>query len=183
MFAVLDKMEAKPEDGPEMDVDGAPTDGQNCKKCHSIASCSVLMFQALMLSPLILISLYNAFTATVKSLRRKCLCLYKSYASICFVETLWMSYIMLVLTGFARRFGTFIIIYCRMGIISFSKYLCILTPVYNIVVITRFGTDIMLLLFILCLCHIYTIVTILPYKPYATVEYITDWYRRGRYRE
>jgi hypothetical protein len=50
IFAVLYKMEAKAEEGPEMDVDGAPPVGQNGKKCHHIVSCNDTMLLARMLT-------------------------------------------------------------------------------------------------------------------------------------
>jgi hypothetical protein len=145
MLAVLDKMEAKPEEGPEMDVDGTPSDGQNGKKCRPIASNS--------------------------------LCLYKTHARIYCAETPWKSYLMPLLTESLN------IVNCRICNIPPRKYLCILTLIYNSVVITRYGNVTMLLLFNLCLKLVYIIVAILPYKPYVSVEYITDWYRLGRYRE
>ncbi len=42
IFSVLSKMEAKSEDGPEMDVDGITPDEQNGKKCNGIYCCGPL---------------------------------------------------------------------------------------------------------------------------------------------
>jgi hypothetical protein len=43
ILSVRSKMEAKPEDGPEMDVDGATPEGQNSKKLNIISSCEPLV--------------------------------------------------------------------------------------------------------------------------------------------
>jgi len=42
-FSVHSKMEAKPEEGPEMDVDGATPEGQNGKKLTILSSCKPLL--------------------------------------------------------------------------------------------------------------------------------------------
>ena len=53
------KMEAKSEDGPEMDVDGATPEGQNGKKLNIISSCKPLVICFLYVKVL---NITNSFT-------------------------------------------------------------------------------------------------------------------------
>jgi hypothetical protein len=161
-----------------MDVDGALPDGQNGKKCQHIVSCNVMMLQALV--PNTSKNLHNGFIVTVKPLRRKSSYQYKSSTRIYCATAPVLSYIMLFLSGKARKFSTCNIVNRRIVIIS---PLSNLTLVCNDVTVTRYVNDIMLLLFIPWLVRIYEIVSILPYEPYFTVSSNTECFRLNRYRE
>ncbi len=64
-ISVHSKMEAKSEDGPEMDVDGVIPDEQNGKKCNRIYSCGLLILCSLCMQ-----LLGNGNTVPVKPLFR-----------------------------------------------------------------------------------------------------------------
>jgi len=170
-FAVLGKMEAKAEEGPEMDVDGAPPTGQNGKRCRHIVSCSDMLLLARM------------FTRNIVN-RRIFNSPYSHNLSIVnlIYNVVHITICVSDINSLARMLTRNI---ADHGIIisQYSLHLLIVNIVYGVVHITNGISDIIPLLFSLWLFLSCALVIILPSDAYNTVGSITECFRSSWYRE
>ena len=174
-FAVIGKMEAKAEEGPEMDVDGAPPTGQNGKRCRHIVSCYNMLFLARMISRnLVNYRMFNS------PLNRN-----TSIVNLVFDVVhinLYVSDSKSLARMIFRNIADHVILISVPDTIpiSFSLWLYLSCALVHKTIRVP---DTIPLSFSLWLCLSCALVLLLPGEEYKTVESITERFRYSRYRE
>jgi len=195
-FAVLGKMEAKAEEGPEMDVDGAPPTGQNGKRCRHIVSCNNMLFLARMFtrnlvnyrmfnSPfnrnISIVNLVfdvvhiNIYVSDIKPLARM---IFRNIADHVIIISQYNVHLHIVIIVYGAVHKTIRVSDTIPLSCSLWLYLSCALVHKTIRVSDTIPLSFSLWLYLSC-----ALVLLLPGEEYKTVESITDRFRYSRYRE